>query len=92
MKTKTTVACGDWYRTWGLGTNKLGKLTKGELEGIYIWKGHQQGRHGQKYTKKYSITFKYLGENEGIEILTNESGYSLPDYRDIFEAIRILNN
>jgi hypothetical protein len=83
-----SVQCGDWYRTWGMGTSLIGKLKKGELEGTYIWRGHSQGRHGQIHCKPYNITFKVTGENE---YLREDGDGRLPDSRDVFKAIEQLN-
>jgi hypothetical protein len=40
--------CSDWHLTWGLGTNKFGKLFLLN-NGDFFWYGQSQGRHGQKY-------------------------------------------
>jgi len=51
---KKSVACGDWHHSWGLGTNKIGKLSlteAGEEVSTYKWKGHSQGRHGSVWNK-----------------------------------------
>lgn len=89
MKTKalTKVSCGDWHRSWGMGTNKIGDLRRGTQDDIFVWTGHAQGRHGQKLTKRYSVTFRANDEGRVTEILDNQSGNSLPDYRDIQRAI-----
>lgn len=86
--------CSDWMRSWGFGpTNHIGKLRKGEPEGTYIWRGHQQGRHGQMWNQPANITFRVVSDTPfEIEIIDNPRKRSLPDYRDIQEAIKILNS
>lgn len=88
------VECSDWHRTWGLGTNKIGKLSRGDSPGTYVWTGHQQGRHGQVYMRRHSIVFREMPEGslERFEIITNEKDGRLPDYRDIDKAITELNH
>mgnify|MGYP001235079926 CR=1 FL=1 len=86
MKTKW-VSCGDWMDTWGLGTNKIGKLSKGDLLDRYVWKGLSQGRHGQVYRKTYTVVFTYNSETG--EIITDGNG-SLPTGKHVVNAINQL--
>lgn len=96
MATKRkTVGCGDWHRSWGYGTNHIGNLQKGEAENTYIWKGHCQGRHGQVWNRGMVVTFEYTAKSEDpviIIISTKHEWDSLPDFRDVEEAIKILEN
>lgn len=48
LKVVKSVDCSDWHLTWGLGTNKIGKLHLLN-DGTFFWYGKSQGRHGQKY-------------------------------------------
>lgn len=82
------TGCGDWYRSWGLGTNKIGKLYATETPGTYLWKGHSQGRHGQVWNKRSQILFSVA--NGEITILERKGGAGLPDHRDVLESVRIL--
>ena len=97
-KIKTTVPCSDWFRGWGYGHTKLGKLTK-TGENQYLWKGSAQGRHGNVITKSIQIEFRVT--ETGYEALSTEinrkvidppTTRSLPDKRDVDEAIRVLGS
>ncbi len=81
---KLNVGCGDWGLGWGFGGhNKIGRLTK-LAEGKYSWTGHQQGRHGHKLTKRYTVTFDYQDN-----MITNIEGeYSLPVRSELLSAIK----
>lgn len=79
--------CSDWYRSWGLGTNKIGKLETTDIPGTYLWKGHCQGRHGQIWNRRSKTLFSLA--NGEITII-EQKGASLPDLRDVMEAVRIL--
>jgi hypothetical protein len=85
------ASCGDWHRTWGLGSTLLGTLTKGSQPGIYVWTGKSQGRHGQVYKTRHQIIFKY-NPPEGFEILENPKDGRLPDSRDVLKAINELES
>jgi len=59
-KINKSISCGDWGLGWGSGgKNKIGKL-KCEGENIFVWRGHSQGRHGQRWNKgawvRFSVT------------------------------------
>lgn len=96
MKNQISSQCSDWQLSWGLGTNHLGKLAKGEIAGVYIWTGHQQGRHGQVWNKKGTITFRVIDDKEtgeSIEFLSvGKPGtcQSLPSCSEVFKAIKLL--
>jgi hypothetical protein len=90
MKAKNTIGCSDWMRSWGLGpNNKLGKLSIDRETNEFTWKGHQQGRHGQIWTPKYSIKFKIIDGD--IVVTENKTARSLPDKRDVLQAVRLLD-
>lgn len=90
MKTKNYTVCGDWHLGWGFGPhNHIGKLIKTDVPTEYIWKGHQQGRHGQIWNRPTSIRIRVNDKN--IEIIDNPKNRSLPDYGEILKAIEILN-
>jgi len=59
---KVSVNCGDWGQSWGLSTNAVGKLST-EDQKEYTWKGHSQGRHGNKWNKGSEFIFKL---NNGV--------------------------
>lgn len=86
MKTKS-VPCSDWMDTWGFGTNKIGKLSKGVEPNQYIWKGLSQGRHGQIYRTTYTVVFTYNPDTG--EFITDGNG-SLPTGKHVVNAINEL--
>ena len=97
MKKKTNeVDCGDWWLGWGYGgNNKIGKLSL--EDGVFTWKGHCQGRHGQ-VGSKYSVQFKlteWYGEephnyeHDWIEYV-GERKDRLPAWSELSKAIEIL--
>jgi hypothetical protein len=51
-----SVPCSDWMLSWGLGTNHLGKLSL--KDGLFTWKGHCQGRHGQILQKTFTVSWQ----------------------------------
>jgi hypothetical protein len=64
-KPKKSVPASDWGDTWGFGTNKVGKLYLIDLENmIFEWKGHSQGRHGQKWNAGARCLFKVTDLNK----------------------------
>ena len=81
----TIVPCSDWWRSWGLGHNKLGKLSRID-ETHFLWKGKSQGRHNQTLRNTWST------------ILTVEDGHiinatdSYPEREDVLKAIETLKN
>jgi hypothetical protein len=79
-----SASCSDWGRTWGFGTNKLGKLHLLE-DGTYLWYGKAQGRHGQILIRPY---FSHIGQN--LELLGGDKLNI--DHRDLLESIRILKS
>ena len=58
---KITVNCGDWGQSWGLGTQTIGKLSTTDNE-TFTWKGHCQGRHGNKWNRGSEFVFKFEGD------------------------------
>lgn len=85
-----SIGCSDWIRGWGLGwNNNIGRLYKLE-NAWYKWIGTRQGRHNNKIQGKRSVTFK-IKENGDFQFSSENKSNSLPDYRDVKEAIRILN-
>lgn len=87
-----STQCSDWGRTWGLGTNKLGKLRRTDNEVYpYEWKGMAEGRHNQVLRKTWTVMFNYKADTKEL-IMHPENKYnSLPDMRDVLAAIEILN-
>jgi hypothetical protein len=84
------IFCSDWMRGWGYGGHdRIGKLYKNE-DGSFTWRGRTEGRHGHTFQSKIITTFTVSNENE-IVISETSKDQTLPDYRDIREAIRILN-
>lgn len=98
VKGTKKVPCSDWHRDWGYGGHtKLGVLYKynGVHPDEYVWKGHSQGRHGQRYTttKVYLLRATQAGVAGVWDGNMNEVSVNvLPDFRDIAEAIRQLNS
>lgn len=90
---KTTVQCSDWHRSWGFGTNHIGKLTKNE-DGTYLWKGHQQGRWGAVWNRGMAVLFRLVGDDQ-IEVINPSMGRkkngTLPTHTDVIAAIKLLN-
>lgn len=90
MKTKSKVACSDWHLSWGLGTNKIGKLEK--LDGNkYRWTGRAQGRHGQILMSRYTVEFLFVSENEEIVKCAGFEYNPLPQKSEVLKAIKLLN-
>ena len=82
MKTYKT-SCGDWHLGWGFGGhNKLGNLTLNDDE-TFTWRGHSQGRHGQKSNLGAYLHFKLVNSN--IEVIDSK-GYS-PIKKEILNAV-----
>jgi hypothetical protein len=93
-KKTNTTSCGDWHLGWGYINNKLGDLSLDE--GVFTWKGHCQGRHGQKGST-YSTSFKltewynedpHNSEHDWIEYVEKNGG--LPAWSELQPAIEIL--
>jgi len=85
---KNSVGCGDWHLGWGFGGhNHIGKLKK--EDGKFIWRGHQQGRHGQIYNRPANIVFTFDGVE--ISIIENDKNRSLPERDEVLKAIETLN-
>ena len=83
-KVSNTAPCSDWFRGWGYGgNNKLGKLSK-LSDTKYSWTGYAQGRHGQKLRSKWTSEFDFV---DGQILNATDS---LPDSRDVKEAIALL--
>jgi len=81
------TGCGDWYRTWGLGTNKVGHLHIELVEHCpvnFVWKGHCQGRHGQVWNKRSKTRF-ILFEDK-VKVI----GEIYPSHEDVVNAMNIL--
>jgi hypothetical protein len=85
MKNLTT-GCGNWMEGWGFGDcNKIGKLTM--LSDVdFIWKGHSQGRHGQKWNSGATVEFSLIGGK--IEVKNSKGGY--PPVKNLLEAVEVL--
>ena len=82
--------CSDWQKSWGLGTNHIGKLFLDELNNQFIWKGHQQGRHGQVWNKGQEIHFIVTLEGQ-IKITYRKHEHdSLPDMAEVMGAVNRL--
>jgi len=86
-KSQKSVPCSDWHRGWGIGHNKIGKLYANEEPDTYTWKGHCQGRHGQKWNAGSVVTFKANEDGEVVETLQTNGKSALPDYRDVAKAV-----
>lgn len=92
MKTKkplTKVNCGDWHETWGMGTNKIGKLSIEIITDCpinFVWKGHSQGRHGQVWNRGANARLMLV--NGELEI-TKQKG-DIPRIEIIKNAVNIL--
>lgn len=84
--------CGDWHRSWGLGTNKIGKLYRIDKETkTYLWKGYCQGRHGQTWNLNTRILFHVDFDKNTFNVLESNKKCSLPDIMDVREAVERLN-
>ncbi len=82
----TSVHCGDWHLGWGFGGyNKLGKLTA-EQDGVFLWKGHSQGRHGQTWNKGAFARFRMV---DGRISIIEQKG-SMPIFQEILNSLRDL--
>jgi len=85
MKKANSIPCSDWHRNWA---GILGRLSMdGEL---FTFKGHWQGRHGQK-DRSYRIVFKVIDGSKIDIVERSVNSARLPDLRDVSEALRILN-
>lgn len=84
---KVTVNCGDWGQSWGLGTNTIGKLSTEDSK-IFTWKGHCQGRHGNKWGRGSELIFE-VKEGHPVEI---SSKGTTPNFKAIKEGLRDLED
>lgn len=95
MKTKkklSKVHCGDWHRSWGFSGARIGTLHATDKPNEFVWKGHMQGRHGQKWNKGQEVLVKVdLDERKVLETKEIKEGSRLPDLRDVWTAIDELN-
>lgn len=93
MAKNKSVSCSDWHRGWGIGYTKIGKLSKGTDPDTYVWKGHNQGRHGQRWNTGTVITFKVNPpESEYMfEVIEHKKTSALPHGDDVIKAIQQLN-
>ena len=82
LKPLNVVKCSDWHLTWGLGTNKIGKLYL-LSDSSFFWYGQSQGRHGQKYGSNF-IRFD--------ENLNKIFGSWSIDLNEVKKAIKLLKN
>jgi hypothetical protein len=91
MKSKVLKTdCGDWHRSWGIGTNHIGTLELDEVNNQFIWKGHQQGRHGQQWNRGQVIHFTV--NDDQINITYKKHDYSrLPQKEDVMAAVTTLH-
>lgn len=81
-----SVGCSDWHHTWGMGTNKIGRLYYEPTDDIYIWRGHCQGRHGQKWNEHSEYHFKIV-EGKKEEVWTNKNKSILPTRGELDKSI-----
>ena len=82
MKAYST-SCGDWHLGWGYGgNNKVGSLSLLD-DDSYMWRGHSQGRHGQKSNKGAFLHFKLV--NSELEVIDSK-GYS-PIKKEILDSV-----
>ncbi len=80
------VGCGDWHRSWGLGTNHIGKLAVLD-NGYFLWFGHCQGRHGQTWGKGQQVLFSLDEATGGFTVIDRVKDGTLPDVRDVRNAV-----
>lgn len=88
---RVTCPASDWQHSWGMGTNKIGKVKiVDEEQSIYSWSGHSQGRHGQVWNKGAKVVFKVtdLEKRTAEVIFTNGNPLSFGD--DMWKAVEIL--
>ena len=91
VKEMASVKCSDWHLTWGFGTNKIGRLYYDPKDDIYIWRGHCQGRHGNKWNENSEYHFKMVaGKVE--EVWTNQGSGILPRRDEFQKSINELNS
>jgi len=90
-KVLSKVACSDWHLTWGLGTNKLGKLEKLETN-KYRWTGWAQGRHGQILRSRYTVEFLFVSDTQEIVKCSGFEDKPLPTTSEVLKAIKLLNH
>jgi len=89
-KPKTSVSASDWGDTWGLGTNKVGKLHLINLDTLtFEWKGHSQGRHGQKWNPGAKCLFQVTDLKKNERTVLSEKGNTLSG-KHLWQAIRAL--
>lgn len=86
LNTMYNVSCGDWHLSWGFGTTNLGRLYWNNVDKYYIYRGHNQGRHGQKWNLNKEIHFTIIDTNNVNIIWDNNKG-SLPQYSELFKSI-----
>lgn len=88
MKT-VSVGCGDWHLGWGFaGDDKIGKLST--QDGVtFTWKGHSQGRHGQKWNAGAKLVFTSDGE-QITEIISQKGSH--PRVSELLKSVNELSN
>jgi len=70
---RVTCPASDWHHSWGMGTNKIGKVRIVDAEqNIYSWSGHSQGRHGQVWNRGAKVGCRV------VNIETRTAGVILP--------------
>ena len=82
----TSVNCGDWHLGWGYGGyNKIGKL-RAEGDGIFLWKGYSQGRHGRTWNKGAFARFRMV---DGRISILEQKG-SMPIFQEVLNSLKEL--
>ena len=84
------TACSDWHRGWGIGYNTIGTLHTTEVDDQYLWKGRNQGRHGQIWNRGTSILFKVSQDGESFDIIERKGKGFLPFRDDVKRSIQTL--
>ena len=84
------VLCEDWGLSWGFSTTNIGRLYWNDEDKYFIYRGRNQGRHGQTWNVGKEIHFTW-SEDEPINILWSNNKGSLPKFSEVKKSIELLN-
>lgn len=87
MKKIKEIACGDWHLGWGIGHNKVGKLSVDD-SGVFTWRGHSKSRHG--YVTNKGATLVFTTDGESISVISAKG--SAPEESELLKAVRKLTD
>lgn len=84
------TSCSDWHRGWGIGYTAIGILYTTDYPDQYLWKGRNQGRHGQIWNRGTSILFRVSQDGESFEVIERKGKGGLPFHPDVKKSIETL--